>query len=143
MEDNMSRNQLTPKQQRLLKKRKKKRTKMVLLIIELLIVLIAVVGLALYLMPNSKSYVTKVFMKCHAGQKILRNIYKDDYEENELIEFKIKRPIYIPKEKLQDNDISGISYRLNNHYTNNASKEKKRIWNKVDTYYVECCKNIK
>ena len=82
MEDNMSRNQLTPKQQRLLKKRKKKRTKMVLLIIELLIVLIAVVGLALYLMPNSKSYVTKVFMKCPAGQKILRNIYKDDYEEN-------------------------------------------------------------
>ena len=68
---------------------------------------------------------------------------EDDYEENELIEFKIKRPIYIPKEKLQDNDILGISYRLNNYYTNDASKDKKRIWNKVDTYYVESGKNIK
>lgn len=68
---------------------------------------------------------------------------EDDYEGNELIEFKIKRPIYIPKEKLQDNDILGISYRLNNYYTNDASKDKKRIWNKVDTYYVDCGKNIK
>ena len=68
---------------------------------------------------------------------------EDDYEENELIEFKIKRPIYIPKEKLEDNDLSGISYRLNSYYTNDASKDKKRIWNKVDTYYVESGKNIK
>ncbi len=80
----MSKNQMTPKQQRLNRKRKQKRTKMALLIIELLVVLIAVVGLALYFMPNSKSYLTKVFMKCPAGQKILRELYKDDYDENVL-----------------------------------------------------------
>ena len=68
---------------------------------------------------------------------------EDDYEEYELTEFKIKRPIYIPKEKLEDKYVSGISYRLNNYYTNDNTKDKKRIWNKVDTYYVESGKNIK
>lgn len=68
---------------------------------------------------------------------------EDDYEEYELTEFKIKRPIYIPKEKLEDKYVSGISYRLNNYYTNDTTKDKKRIWNKVDTYYVESGKNIK
>lgn len=68
---------------------------------------------------------------------------EDDYKECELIEFKIKRPIYIPKSKLEDNDVCGISYRINNYYTNDTNKDKKRIWNKVDTYYVESGKNIK
>ena len=68
---------------------------------------------------------------------------EDDYEEYELSEFKIKRPIYIPKSKLEDKDVSGISYRLNNYYTNDANKDKKRIWNKIDTYYVERGRNIK
>ena len=68
---------------------------------------------------------------------------EDDYEEHDLMEFKIKRPIYIPKSKIEDKDISGISYRLNNNYTNDAKKDKKRIWNKIDTYYVESGKSIK
>lgn len=62
---------------------------------------------------------------------------EDDYQEYELSKFDIKRPIYIPKSKLEDKYISGISYRLNNYYTNDANKDKKRVWNKVDTYYVE------
>lgn len=68
---------------------------------------------------------------------------EDDYEECELMEFNIKRPIYIPKSKIEDKDILGISYRLNNNYTNDAKKDKKRIWNKIDTYYVESGKSIK
>ena len=80
----MSTNEMTPKQQRMLKKRKKKRAKMAVLIIELVVVIIAAIGLALFFMPNSKSYLTKMFMKCPAGQNILRNIYKDDYDENVL-----------------------------------------------------------
>ncbi|QJA08404.1 type I-B CRISPR-associated protein Cas5 [Romboutsia sp. CE17] len=71
------------------------------------------------------------------------DIDEDNEEEYELTEFKIKRPIYIPKEKLEDKYVSGISYRLNNYYTNDTTKDKKRIWNKVDTYYVESGKNIK
>ncbi|MBO3444542.1 type I-B CRISPR-associated protein Cas5b [Clostridium sp. CCUG 7971] len=62
---------------------------------------------------------------------------EEDYQEHELSKFDIKRPIYIPKSKLEDKYISGISYRLNNYYTNDANKDKKRVWNKVDTYYVE------
>lgn len=68
---------------------------------------------------------------------------ENDYEEHQLSEFNIKRPIYIPKDKLEDKDIYGISYRLNNYYTNNANKDKKRIWNKVNAYYVEAGANIK
>ena len=71
------------------------------------------------------------------------DIDEDNEEEYELTEFKIKRPIYIPKEKLEDKYVSGISYRLNNYYTNDTTKDKKRIWNKVETYYVESGKNIK
>lgn len=71
------------------------------------------------------------------------DIDEDNEEEYELTEFKIKRPIYIPKDKLEDKYVSGISYRLNNYYTNDTTKDKKRIWNKVDTYYVESGKNIK
>ncbi|WP_236875921.1 ATP-binding cassette domain-containing protein, partial [Clostridioides difficile] len=33
--------------------------------------------------------------------------------------------------------LDGISYRLNNYYDNNAVEDKKRVWNKVDSYYVE------
>lgn len=66
-----------------------------------------------------------------------RNIEENDYEENELVEHSIKMPIYIPKSKLIDDSVSGIGYRLNNYYTNDAVHDRKRIWNKTDSYYVE------
>ena len=66
-----------------------------------------------------------------------RNIEKEDWEIRELKKYEIKLPIYFPKEKIYDENLKGISYRLNNHYTNNAKRDKKRIWNKVDAYYIE------
>ncbi|EGT3782734.1 TPA: type I-B CRISPR-associated protein Cas5 [Clostridioides difficile] len=65
------------------------------------------------------------------------DIQLDDYENYKLSECNIRMPIYIPKTSLQDTDIDGISYRLNNYYDNNAVEDKKRVWNKVDSYYVE------
>ncbi|HBG5343726.1 TPA: type I-B CRISPR-associated protein Cas5 [Clostridioides difficile] len=65
------------------------------------------------------------------------DIQLDDYENYKLSEYDIKRPIYIPKSSLQNTDIYVISYRLNNYYDNNAKEDKKRVWNKVDSYYVE------
>ncbi|NMS88472.1 type I-B CRISPR-associated protein Cas5 [Clostridioides difficile] len=61
----------------------------------------------------------------------------DDYENYMLSEYNIRIPIYIPKSSLEDIDISGISYRLNSYYKNDSNKDKKRVWNKVDSYYVE------
>ncbi|MDI0266122.1 type I-B CRISPR-associated protein Cas5 [Clostridioides difficile] len=65
------------------------------------------------------------------------DIQLDDYENYKLSEYDIKRPIYIPKSSLQNTDIYVISYRLHNYYDNNAKEDKKRVWNKVDSYYVE------
>lgn len=65
------------------------------------------------------------------------NMELNDYKNYKLSEYDIRKPIYIPKSSLEDTYISGISYRLNNYYKNNAKKDKKRIWNKVDSYYVE------
>ena len=67
----------------------------------------------------------------------------EDDEDYTINSFEIKRPIYIPKNQLEDKYISGISYRLNNYYTNDAKKDKKRVWNKIDTYYIESGKKIK
>lgn len=78
----MSKTNLTPKQQRALKKRRKKRMRMILLIIEIAFALLIVCGVALFLMPNSKSFMTKVFMKCPAGQSLLGYMYEDEFEEN-------------------------------------------------------------
>ncbi|MER0284447.1 type I-B CRISPR-associated protein Cas5b [Clostridioides difficile] len=61
----------------------------------------------------------------------------DDYENYKLSKYKIRRPIYIPKLSLKDERLNGISYRLNNYYENNSKKDKKRIWNKIDSYYIE------
>ncbi|KPI47494.1 type I-B CRISPR-associated protein Cas5b [Clostridioides difficile] len=61
----------------------------------------------------------------------------DDYENYMLAEYNIRIPIYIPKSSLEDTDINGISYRLNSYYKNDSKKDKKRVWNKVDSYYVE------
>ncbi|UWD49829.1 type I-B CRISPR-associated protein Cas5b [Clostridioides difficile] len=65
------------------------------------------------------------------------NMELNDYENYKLSEYDIRKPIYIPKSSLEDTDIKGISYRLNNYYKNDANKDKKRVWNKVDSYYVE------
>lgn len=65
------------------------------------------------------------------------DIQLDDYENYRLSKYNIKRPIYIPKSSLQNTDIYVISYRLNNYYNNNAKEDKKRVWNKVDSYYVD------
>lgn len=65
------------------------------------------------------------------------DIQLDDYENYMLSEYNIRIPIYIPKSSLEDTDINGISYRLNSYYRNDAKKDKKRVWNKVDSYYVE------
>ncbi len=65
------------------------------------------------------------------------NMELNDYKNYKLSEYDIRKPIYIPKSSLEDTYISGISYRLNNYYKNNAKKDKKRVWNKVDSYYVE------
>ncbi|MCC0655900.1 type I-B CRISPR-associated protein Cas5 [Clostridioides sp. ES-S-0123-01] len=65
------------------------------------------------------------------------DIQLDDYENYRLSKYNIRMPIYIPKSSLQDEYIEGISYRLNNYYDNNAKEDKKRVWNKVDSYYVD------
>lgn len=65
------------------------------------------------------------------------NMELNDYENYKLSEYDIRKPIYIPKSSLEDTDIKRISYRLNNYYENDAKKDKKRVWNKVDSYYVE------
>ncbi|MGO1043531.1 type I-B CRISPR-associated protein Cas5b [Clostridioides difficile] len=65
------------------------------------------------------------------------NMELNDYENYKLSEYDIRKPIYIPKSSLEDTDIKRISYRLNNYYENDAEKDKKRVWNKVDSYYVE------
>ena len=60
---------------------------------------------------------------------------EDDYEEKLLTDYKMKMPIYVPKEK--DYDLSGINYRLNNYYI-----DKRNNWNKINTLYVEKGKQI-
>ncbi len=55
------------------------------------------------------------------------DIQLDDYENYKLSECNIRMPIYIPKTSLQDTDIDGISYRLNNYYDNNAVEDKKGL----------------
>ena len=55
---------------------------------------------------------------------------EDDYEEKLLTDYKMKMPIYVPKEK--EYDLSGINYRLNNYYT-----DKRNNWIKINTLYVE------
>lgn len=65
-----------------------------------------------------------------------REIDESNYENCELKNYEIKNSIYIPKNKLEDESIKGISYRLNNYYKNDAENDKKRIWSKVDTYYI-------
>lgn len=72
----------------------------------------------------------------------IREIDEDDFDKKELKKYEIKMPIYIPKSKIEDEKLKGISYRLNNNYTNDAKKDKKRIWNKIDAYYVEKDKYI-
>lgn len=66
-----------------------------------------------------------------------RNIEKDDWEIRELKKYEIKLPIYFPKANIDDENLKGISYRLNNYYTNDTKTDNKRIWNKIDTYYIE------
>lgn len=66
------------------KKRKKKRLKMALLVIEGLVLLLAIVGVSIFLMPNSKAFLVKTFTKCPAGQSLLKSLYKEDYDKNVL-----------------------------------------------------------
>ncbi|MGO0905874.1 type I-B CRISPR-associated protein Cas5b [Clostridioides difficile] len=65
------------------------------------------------------------------------DIQLDDYENYRLSKYNIRMPIYIPKSSLQDEYVEGISYRLNNYYDNNAKEDRKRVWNKIDSYYVD------
>lgn len=66
------------------KKRRKKRLKMTLLVIEGLVLLLAIVGVSIFLMPNSKAFLVKTFTKCPAGQSLLKSLYKEDYDKNVL-----------------------------------------------------------
>lgn len=73
---------VTAKQKKLKKRKRKKRIKITLLVIEGFVVLLTIIGLSIFLMPNSKAFLVKAFMKCPAGRGILRAIYQDDYKKN-------------------------------------------------------------
>lgn len=55
-------------------------------------------------------------------------------EDGLLHSYTIKYPIYIPKEQLEDEEVTGIHYRLNSHY---LEKAEIRQWKKIDVVYVE------
>ena len=57
---------------------------MFLLTLELTVFLLLIVGVSIWLMPNSKAVFVRAFMKCPAGQSLLKTIYKDDYDANVL-----------------------------------------------------------
>lgn len=80
----MSKKELSPKEQRALRRRKRKRKKLALLILEIILIILIFTGVALFLMPNSKSTMTKLFMKCPVGQSFLRKQYQGEYEQNVL-----------------------------------------------------------
>ncbi len=77
----MSKKRLTKKQAKKQRKRKK-RLKITLFIIEILVLLLAIAGIAIALMPNSKVFMFKMFTGCPAGRSILKILYKDDYDKN-------------------------------------------------------------
>lgn len=79
----MSKQQLS-KKERYKRKRRKKRLKLFVLTIEIITFLIAIIGISIYLMPNSKAFMVKTFTKCPAGQSLLKALYKDDYDSNVL-----------------------------------------------------------
>lgn len=72
----------TSKAERYKKKKRKKRLKITLLVFEITFLLLAVVCVSIFLMPNSKAFLVKVFTKCPAGQSLLKTLYKEDYDKN-------------------------------------------------------------
>ena len=74
----------TSKAERLKRKKRKKRRRIALLTIEAIVLLLVIVCVSIYLMPNSKSFIVKIFTKCPAGQSLLKSLYKDDYDKNVL-----------------------------------------------------------
>ncbi len=78
----MSKNNKNSKLERNKKRKRKKRIKLALLTFEITFFLLAVIGVSIFLMPNSKVFLVKVFTKCPAGQGLLKTLYKDDYDKN-------------------------------------------------------------
>lgn len=58
----------------------------------------------------------------------------EEPEEGAIESYTLKYPIYIPREQLEDEDISGINYRLCCSYETMGNKRK---WYKIDALYVE------
>lgn len=58
----------------------------------------------------------------------------EEEEEGVINMHKLKYPIYIPIEAIQDREVYGIHYRLNSYY---ASGTKPRKWQQTDVLYVE------
>ena len=77
-------NKRLSKQERYKRRRRKKRLKLFLLCIELTVFLLAIIGVSIFLMPNSKAFLVKAFTGCPAGRSLLKSLYKDDYEANVL-----------------------------------------------------------
>lgn len=58
----------------------------------------------------------------------------EDPEEGVRKSYRLRYPIYIPKQSLEDEDVNGINYRLCCSYETVGTKRK---WHKIDAYYVE------
>lgn len=70
--------------------------------------------------------------------------YELGFTENILKSYKIKNNIYINstlKSENNMNNLDGIYYRLNTHYTNDASKSR-RLWNTVNSLFVQAGEDI-
>lgn len=79
----MSEKRLT-KQERYRRKKRKKRLKIFVLCFELTVFLVALMGISVFLMPNSKAFLVKAFTGCPAGRGLLQALYKSDYDKNVL-----------------------------------------------------------
>ena len=76
----------TPKSkaERLKRKKRKRRKRIILLSLECIFFLFVIVGISIFLMPNSKSFIVKTFTKCPAGRGLLKSLYKEDYDSKVL-----------------------------------------------------------
>lgn len=72
------------KAERLKRKKRKRRKRIILLSLECIFFLFVIVGISIFLMPNSKSFIVKTFTKCPAGRGLLKSLYKEDYDSKVL-----------------------------------------------------------
>lgn len=72
------------KAERLKRKKRKKQKRIILLTLEAIFFLFVILCVSIFLMPNSKSFMVKMFTGCPAGRSLLSSLYKDDYDKNVL-----------------------------------------------------------